>query len=918
MDTSKRRDLPLLGLVIALFVVIASYYVARQPPEYTCADNNMCGTAVTSMPERFTLPENVKPVHYNLNLTPDLINHVFTGFEDIDILIQESTDTISLNTKEIEVQSAYVTLADSTQVKATKIDSSLKDQITVFTFDQTLKAQDDTVSLHIEFTGTLNDKMAGFYRSKFTNSKGEEEFMAVTQFESTDARRAFPCWDEPALKATFSVTLNVPANRVALSNMDPVSDKAIEGTDMREVVFDQTPIMSTYLLAFIVGEFEYIESTTRNNKRVRVYTPVGRKEEGRFALEVACETLPFFAEYFDAAYPLPKVDMVCVNDFAAGAMENWGLITYRSVLLLFNPKTTAASYKQRIAYVVGHELAHQWFGNLVTMEWWTHLWLNEGFATWVGWLAVDHIFPDWKVWEQFLLNEQKRGLTLDALQSSHPIEVEVKYASEIDEIFDAISYAKGASVIRMLAAYIGLDDFRTGMRAYLKKFTYSNASTNDLWAALSVSSGKDVKSLMTSWTKQMGYPVLTVSAENQGETTQITVEQEQYLSTGRPDTAGEGLWQVPVNVLIDGVQAGSDQLLNGTIKGTFDSTIPSEAAWKLNAETAGFYRVKYDQALLPMLQKGISDKTFSVSDRTGIVNDMFALASAGYMSTTDALQVLSAYKDEDDTTVWAEIIENLGWLSSVWYAEDEQTLNRLRKFKQSMYGPLAAKLGWDIKEGEGHLTSLLRTSAIQAAGNAKVPEVVAEANTRFQKFVNGDSEAIHADLRGAVFSIVLGNGGDKEWEQLVQLTDKMETEEEKLPILKALGSGSSAALVVKTLDYSVSGEVRSQDVPFVIRSCGENPTGRDETWDYVKTNWAAFHDRFSAGNFLLGRIVTASAEGFASEKRADEVTSFFDANGTPAIERTIKQSIESIRARAAWLERDRDGLEKWLEANVSM
>ena len=395
--------------------------------------------------------------------------------------------------------------------------------------------------LTLRFTGELNDKMAGFYRSRYTSPGGEERFMAVTQFEATSARRAFPCWDEPALKAKFDVTLCVPADRVALSNMPARGETPAPG-GLKEVSFDTSKTMSTYLLAFVVGELDCVRGATAEGVAVAVWTPVGEAEKGRFALEVAIKTLSFFSAYFDEAYPLPKMDMVAVPDFAAGAMENWGLVTYRTVLVLYDAATTAAAVKQQIAYVVCHELAHQWFGNLVTMEWWTHLWLNEGFATWVGWLAVEHAFPEWRVWDQFLVNEQARGLELDGLRSSHPIEVEIADSSKVDEIFDAISYAKGAAAIHMLVDYLGVGPFREGMRLYVRRHKWGNAATADLWAALGQSSGKPVEAIMGCWTRQTGYPV--VSVEKAGPSA-ILARQARFLATG-PEGGDSSRWLVPL------------------------------------------------------------------------------------------------------------------------------------------------------------------------------------------------------------------------------------------------------------------------------------------------------------------------------------------------------------------------------------
>ena len=345
-------------------------------------------------------------------------------------------------------------------LEASKIEISTETEVATLSFASQLQV--GVGELQLSFTGILNDKMKGFYRSKYHNSEtNEDRYAAVTQFDPTDARRAFPCWDEPSLKATFETTLIVPKNLVALSNMNIINESSYkDDAAWRDVKFAKTPIMSTYLVAFIVGEFDYVETKSSDNVMVRVYTPVNKKEQGLFALEVAAKALPFYKDYFKIAYPLPKMDLIAIPDFAFSAMENWGLVTYRETCLLVDAKNTSSERKQWIALVVTHELAHMWFGNLVTMEWWTHLWLKEGFASFIEFLCVDHLFNEYDIWTQFVTDVYTRALDLDALHNSHPIEVPVGHPSEIDEIFDDISYNKGASVIRMLHQFIG-DDVRS-------------------------------------------------------------------------------------------------------------------------------------------------------------------------------------------------------------------------------------------------------------------------------------------------------------------------------------------------------------------------------------------------------------------------------------------------------------------------
>ncbi|CAG2116436.1 unnamed protein product, partial [Medioppia subpectinata] len=405
--------------------------------------------------------------------------------------------------------------------------------------------------------------------SKYTAADGQQDrYSAVTHFEATEARRAFPCWDEPALKATFDIRLVVPPGVKALSNMDALRVKDFVDSDLIEIEFMTTPLMSTYLIAYAVGEFDFVEGKTVNGHTVRVYTPVGKKDQGVFALDVAIKSLTYYEDYFDIPYPLSKLDMLfaCihrwerkiresslwmwpsnpVSDFPIGAMENWGLITYRETCILVDPQNTSTFSKQRTAIIIAHEIAHQWFGNLVTMDWWTDLWLKEGFATFISYLCVNHLFSEYHIWTQFVSDEYLTALNLDALHNSHPIEVPVGHPSEIIEIFDRISYDKGSAVLRMLHRYIGDEYFRKGLHLYLDQHKYGNTVTDDLWTSLQKASDRPVREVMNTWTKQKGYPVITVKSRRDGNSLILSLSQEKFNADGKADSEVSPLWMIPI------------------------------------------------------------------------------------------------------------------------------------------------------------------------------------------------------------------------------------------------------------------------------------------------------------------------------------------------------------------------------------
>ncbi len=475
--------------------------------------------------EAIVLPKTVLPKKYQLKLQPDFSKFTFQGEETVDIEVVEATTEIALNSADLKIASA-VLHRSGTSSTATNIALDKSRQTVTLTFAETIPAGD--ASLEISFTGELNDKLHGFYRSEYTDPEGETRYLATTQFEATDARRAFPCWDEPAHKASFDLTLVIPSDLVAISNNPVVEEVAVEG-GLKSLRFGETPVMSTYLLAFVIGDLVAIHEQANERTKVGIYTTRGKEDQGRFALDTSVKLLSFFNEYFGIPYPLEKLDHIAIPDFAAGAMENWGAITYRETALLVDSENSSAGTRQRVAEVVAHEMAHMWFGDLVTMEWWDDLWLNESFASWMGTKAVDWLFPEWQMWTQFVNMDTTRALSLDGLKNSHPIEQEVKDPAEVSQLFDAISYSKGASVIRMLEQFLGPEVFRKGLFQYLSAHQYGNARTADLWSALEEASGQPVTSIMNSWTNQMGYPVLRVESDTTGKDLELTLHQERFV-----------------------------------------------------------------------------------------------------------------------------------------------------------------------------------------------------------------------------------------------------------------------------------------------------------------------------------------------------------------------------------------------------
>lgn len=709
---------------------------------------------------REILPANVIPKHYDLTLEPDFKKFTYEGVVVIDLDVVEDTTSISLNTLELEIHSTKVMSGTTTISSSPDVSYNESTQTTTVKFEKVIP-RGTKAQLIQRFTGQLNDKMAGFYRSTYKNADGSEGVLATSQMEPTDARRAFPCFDEPALKSEFTITLIADKHLTCLSNMDVAEESNIYSetakAQKKAVKFNRSPLMSTYLLCFIVGELNYIE-TDKFRLPVRVYAPPNQDiEDGRFSLELAAKTLEFYEKTFDSPFPLPKMDMVAIPDFAAGAMENWGLITYRVVDVMLNEKTSGASTKERVAEVVQHELAHQWFGNLVTMDFWDGLWLNEGFATWMSWYSCNVFYPEWKVWQSYVTDNLQSALSLDSLRSSHPIEVPVKRADEINQIFDAISYSKGSCVLRMVSKYLGEDVFMEGIRRYLKKHAYGNTQTGDLWAALSDASGKPVEEIMDIWTKNVGYPVITVTENDDKKS--IHVKQNRFLRTADV-TPEEDQILYPVFLGLrtkDGID--EEVTLN---KREANFKVPSTDFFKLNADHTSIYRTSYSPERLEKLGKAAKDGLLSVEDRAGMLSDAGALAASGYQKTSGLLSLLKGFDSETEFVVWSEIISRLGAVQSAWIFEDSEVTDGLEAFQKELLSERAHKAGWEFKPSDDHIQQQFKAMLFGSAGLAGDKPIIAAARDMFTKFSKGDKEAIHPNIRGSVFAMALKYGGKSE------------------------------------------------------------------------------------------------------------------------------------------------------------
>lgn len=788
--------------------------------------------------------------------------------------VAEDTNSISLNSNEIDIKAASVSTQGSVVASNPDVSINSDTQVATVKFADTIPAG-SSAQLKLDFVGVLNDNMAGFYRSSYKTSDGQTKYLASTQMEPTDARRAFPCFDEPALKAKFTITLVSDRSMTCLSNMDVASETDVQGGSKKAVKFNTSPLMSTYLVAFIVGHMNYIES---NNFRVpiRVYaTPDQDIEHGRFSLDLAARTLAFYEKAFDSEFPLPKMDMVAVPDFSAGAMENWGLVTYRIVDVLLDEKTSGASRKERIAETVQHELAHQWFGNLVTMDFWDGLWLNEGFATWMSWYSCNSFYPEWKVWQTYVIDNLQGALSLDSLRSSHPIEVPVKRADDINQIFDAISYSKGSSVLRMISKYLGEDVFLQGVRDYIRKHAYGNTQTSDLWSALARASDKPVQTVMDIWTKNVGFPVVSVS-ENPSKSS-INVKQNRFLRTGdvRPE---EDQTLYPIMLGLRTKQGVDENTMLTEREGEFP--VSDLDFFKLNADHSAIYRTSYSPERLSKLGEAAGKGLLTVEDRAGMIADSGALAASGYQSTSGLLSLLKGFGSESEFVVWNEILTRIGTLRAAWLFEETQTKDALKAFQRSLVSAKAHEIGWEFPENDGHILQQFKALMFGSAGSAEDPTVIKAAQEMFQKFAAGDVSAIHPNIRGSVFGIALKHGGEKEYNVVLDRFYNAPTSDEKTTALRCLGASEDPALIQRTLALASGDEVKNQDIYMPLGGLRGHTAGIEARWAWVKNNWDALYKRLPPALGMLGTVVQLTTATLCTEEQLKDVEDFFKAKDT--------------------------------------
>lgn len=833
----------------------------------------------------YRLPRDVRPDRYDIVIEPDLGAARFVGEVRIEATVHAPIDSVTLNAAELECSDAALSQGSTTSSAEISFDPETE-RMTLRPADgRQLEPGDLRISC--TFAGELNDQLRGFYRSTFVDEAGETRTIATTQFESTNARRAFPCFDEPDLKAVFGVTMIVPADLMAVSCGEVVSSEILADGRRRDT-FADTMQMSTYLMAFIVGDLEATEPTDVGGVPLRIVHVRGKSALTGFGLEAGAFALAWLVDYYGIPYPGTKVDLIAVPDFAFGAMENMGAITFRETLLLADPQKATTAELLRIVDVVAHELAHMWFGNLVTMDWWNGIWLKEAFATFMQVATTDAFRPEWKRWDEFSI-ERGAAFDVDALSTTRPIEYEVVSPADAEGMYDVLTYEKGAAVVRMLEQYLGPDRFAAGVQHYLERHSYANTTTTDLWDALETSSGEPVRSVMDGWIFTGGYPIVSVEPHPSG----LTLSQHRFVY----GTESEGLWSVPVMVrarLVDGSTAERRLLLTDAAA-TVD--LGGGVEWAVvNAGGHGYYRVRYGTDLLAAVARQALEVLEPI-ERYGLVDDTYAAVVAGDASAAEFIGLVTDLGSETDLHVWQRMIGGLKGLHAIAEPDGRETLAVLiRDLATTALGVL----GFEPQPGEPDLDRELRGVLFEAAGGRGRDELVrARARELFETAVDSRA-AVEPNLAAAAVQVAAAAGDETDYERMLELYRSADTPQSELRYVQSLLLFEDPTLFKRTLELFAA-EVRTQNAPYLLGAAMTHLDHGPMAWAFVRDRWDELTDRFPQNS--ISRMV-GGIRGLHTRALAAEVEAFFSEHEVPQGALTVAQHLEKMWVNVRLRERE--------------
>ncbi|CAI6368332.1 unnamed protein product [Macrosiphum euphorbiae] len=868
--------------------------------------------AVKPWKSTIRLSPYVRPQQYSINLYPNIEKGSFVGSVNITIILDTAQSYIQLHSKGLNIT-------------ATKLNSSSviafpypEHEFLVVVPNEELSAGE--YKLQISFEGSLLNKKVGFYQSSYNDSKNHEpHYIATSKFEPFYARLAFPCFDEPQLKSKFKISLTRPSgnNFIALSNMNQESEEINVPTNgFTTVHFANTVPMSTYLACFIVCDFQSLETVKADQGfPLTVYAKNGQTENMKYARNVGLKAINFYVKYFGIEYPLPKLDLIPIPDFISGAMENWGLVTFRETKVLFNESISSIDDEEAIALVVAHELAHMWFGNLVTMKWWNDLWLNEGFATYMKYKATQVVHPNWDVDTSFLIHGLQRVQYLDSGISSYAMVHDVSDSQQISEMFDVISYDKGSCVIRMLEGLLGEEVFRIGVSAYLKRFAFKNAETDDLWTELQMVTQNtiNVKKLMDTWTRQAGFPV--VSAVRNG--TKLTLKQQRFFSDPNTNSSNDPSpynykWEIPITYTTSNNNTVHKFLLSKD-EDSITIDIP-DADWiKLNHRQVGYYIINYSERdwclLNNLLEKNV--EALSAADRSNLIHDAFSLAKADDVPYGIALNMTKYLSSEHHYVPWEVAATNLNRLSEHIYLRPVH--KNLEIYIQQLLESITEDLWNDLSADRNLLQRKLRAVIFKLGCSYGLPRCHTKAYELFKRFLD-DKIQPHPDIRYTVYYYGMSVGNDSEWYRLWDLFLNEQDPQEKEKLRDALTASKEISILTRLLQNAKNdSHVNSEDYLKIISQISHNPFGTQFVWDFLRDNWQYLVDRFSLNSWQLGNLIPSVCSRFNTQERITEMKIFFEKHpeaGAGKYERI--SALEDVSNNIKWLEKYEAVISNWL------
>ena len=848
------------------------------------------------------LPKEVVPTGYSIRIVPDIDKLTFSGTETVKLSAHSPVHRLVLNTLELKITGASL---DGKALLESAIRIDEKTELLTLELPSQLAADDHTLAL--SFSGKINQQGQGLFYARYQEQgSGTKKIMLGTQFEATDARRLFPCWDEPVFRARFQLTAVIPENWFAVSNMPIESERKIARE--KEVRFAATPSMSSYLNVFVAGELDLIESQS-GLTQIRVITTKGKAEMGRYALEATAQILKYYNDYFGVPYPLPKLDQIALPGGFGGAMENWGGITYYEAALLFDPKNSSAETKQNIYEVLAHEMAHQWFGDLVTMAWWDNLWLNEGFASWMGTKCTAHFNPQWEVWLRRNLPRdptRRVGITKeqamegDARSTTHPIQQPIATEAEANSAFDDITYKKGQSFLRMLESFLSQDVFRDGIRRYMATHKFSNSTTADLWNALSESSGQPIAEIAAGWTEQPGFPVVKVK---RGEGGKVSLTQERFTINFRNAPPLE--WKIPLTYSIDVGQAPVSVLMTG--KSAHLQNIPADRALKLNVKGAGNYRVEYDEPSWNLLLRTLPQ--IGVEDRVDLLSDAWALVQANRASVSRYFELVDKLPSSTELAEREQIINVLDFINRLLIGRPER--EKFQADARSILRPTFDALGWDPKASEPATAGNLRASLINALGDLNDQEIIAGCRERFKRYLT-NPQSLQPDLRPPVLAVVGRYADEATWNQLHELGLKTTSTEEKQNYYDALAGAIDPTLVKKTLPIALTDELPTSRAIFLVSRVARESDHPDIAWDFAKANMKALLTKTDA--LGANRYAPSLFTFFSEDSRANELKAYGKTNLPAESATEVAKAVDEIQSRSEFEKRLARQLSDWIDS----